>query len=87
MAKIDNATIAQFRDMASEWLAAQNYANCDVLVGSDAWFIAGKSGILDICYGNTAKDIPGIPDCCDGHIQTALQAVFPNCVFRDAKWY
>ena len=87
MAMIDNNMIARFADMASAWLAPQGYSNSDVKLGSDAWLIANRAGITEICYGNTAKDIPGIPDCHDAHIKTALAKVFPNAVFKDKYHY
>ena len=87
MAKIDATMIGQFADMATKWLAPQGYGLADVKVGSDAWLIAHSSGITEICHGNTAKDLPGIPDCHDAHIKTALAKIFPNCVFKDAYHY
>ena len=87
MAKIDTAMISQFADMATDWLAPQGYALADVKLGSDAWLIASRAGITDICYGNSAKELPGLPGCHDAHIKTALAKIFPNCVFKDAYHY
>ena len=87
MAKIDASMIEKFSLMASDWLASQGYTNLDVKLGSDAWHIASRAGITEICYGNTAKDIPGIPDCHDAHIKTALAKIFPNAVFKDNYHY
>lgn len=87
MAKISEAYVAEFKALAAAWLAERNLACDDVKTGGDAWLIASRSGISAICYGDTSRDLPGLEGVHDAHIQTALQAVFPNCVFRDAKRY
>lgn len=87
MALIGPEYIEQFRKLASDWLAERNL-NCDMVKsGSDAWAVAHRAGITDICYGNTAKDLPGIDGCVDAHIKTALQKIFPNAVFSDKYQY
>lgn len=90
MAKIGLDHIENFKVLAGAWLAdgsrfkdGKPRTCLDVLTGGDAWHIARCAGITDICYGNTAKDLPGIPDCHDSHIKTALAKVFPNAVFKD----
>jgi hypothetical protein len=55
--------------------------------GSLAWSIASKCGITAYCYGDTSRDLPGLPGICDAHIKTALQHIFPNAIFRDKYAY
>jgi hypothetical protein len=87
MTKIDSVMLEKFSNLATAWLAPQGYTNLDVKLGSDAWHIASRAGITEICYGNTAKDLSGIPDCHDAHIKTALAQIFPNAVFKDKYRY
>lgn len=94
MALISVEHIENFKSLAVEWLAdGSKFADgkgrtlADVKTGRDAWHIASRAGITDICYGNTAKDLPGIPDCHDAHIKTALAKVFPNAEFADKYSY
>lgn len=81
MAKIDALTVKRWHNMALQWLLA----NCPeelpakVLTGRDAWAIAHKCGITDEAYRDRSV--------VDAHIQTALEQIFPNAVFRDAKRY
>lgn len=50
-----------------------------VRTGVDAWSVAHRIGITrEACEDRTVTD---------AHIQTALERVFPNAVFRDAKRY
>lgn len=87
MALIEQKYIEQFRNLATEWLSERGY-NCeDIKTGSDAWTVAHCAGITDICYGNTAKDLPGIDGCVDAHIKTALTRIFPNAEFKDKYHY
>ncbi len=94
MALIKKETVAQFADIASEWLEdGSNFKDglprnlSDIESGADAWLVAHRSGILEICYGNTAKDLPGIEGCHDTHIKTALEKIFPNAIFKDRYDY
>lgn len=94
MALIGNDHIENFKSLAADWLAdGSKFADgkgrslADIKTGADAWHIASRAGITDICYGNTAKDLPGIPDCHDAHIKTALAKVFPNAEFADKYSY
>lgn len=94
MALIGNEFIEQFKGLAADWLAdgskfkdGKSRELSDIKTGADAWHIASRAGITDICYGNTAKDLPGIPDCHDAHIKTALAKVFPNAEFADKYSY
>ena len=61
---------------------AGNYTRADIKTGIDAWSIAHKVGICA-----TAYNLPRSLGVNDAHIQTALEALFPNAVFRDAKRY
>ena len=87
MVLINDEYIDQFRTLASNWLEERNLTREDVKTGSDAWIVAHRAGITDICYGNTAKDLPGIDGCVDAHIKTALVKVFPNVEFKDKYSY
>jgi hypothetical protein len=52
----------------------------DVKTGRDAWAVAHRAGIVTAAY-DVGRDVV------DAHIQTALQRIFPNAVFKDAKRY
>lgn len=58
-----------------------------VTTGSSAWTVAHRAGVTDYCYGNTAKDMPGIEGCHYAHIKTALAKIFPAAVFGDKYRY
>lgn len=84
MAKIDAETLERWRGMALEWMAhcvAPPYNGLEhILLGRDAWTVAHRAMIyLD------ARD--NFPDAYDAHIQTALEKIFPNAIFRDKKRY
>lgn len=87
MAYIAIEYIEQFRKLATDWLAERNYTCGDVETGIVAWMVAHRAGITEICYGNTAKDLPGIDGCVDAHIKTALVQIFPNAIFKDKYHY
>lgn len=87
MAFISNEQIEEFRKLATEWLADKGLTPEQIETGSNAWSVAVRSGITDICYGNSAKDEPGIPGCVDAHIKTALTKIFPNAIFKDKYQY
>ena len=46
-----------------------------------AWELAHRSGAVSYCFGDTSRDIPGIKDCHDSHIRTALKSIFVNAGF------
>ena len=75
--KITPDEVKRYRDMAAEWLADKK--TTDILTGSDAWTVANQSGILRLAYQN--------PSITDAHIQTALEAIFPNAIFKNRKRY
>ena len=79
MAKIDALKIADWLVLADNFCRDKPYRRGDVKLGSDAWAIANVSGILSDAYTDRA--------IVDAHIQTALQSVFPNVTFKDAKRY
>lgn len=75
--------------MANEdnWADKQPKDCAMVETGSLAWAIASRCGITAYCYGDTSKDLPGIPGCVDAHIKTALADIFPNAIFADNYRY
>ncbi len=81
MAKIPAEIVDRWRATAAEWIAAncKNATIESVVLGRDAWTVAHRAGLTEEAYRDR-----GIHDA---HIQTALQAIFPNVVFRDAKRY
>lgn len=94
MAFISPAHVEHFRSLAENFLGdGSRFADgkartCeDIRQGATAWEIAHRVGITEICYGNTAKDLPGIEGCHDAHIKTALKAIFPNAIFKDTYSY
>jgi hypothetical protein len=80
MAKFSDATINDWREKAAGWLAANTTLTAEAITtGRDAWTVAHRCGITGAAY--TDRTVT------DGHIQTALEKVFPNAVFRDKKVY
>lgn len=79
--KIDALTVKTWHMKACNWCLAYHPELIPGLVktGSDAWAIASRCGILEEAYRDR--------DIVDAHIQTALQKIFPNAVFKDAKRY
>jgi len=72
--------LEDYRNMAHDFLAAYGYSCSDVTTGLDAWTVAHRSGITADAYA-ISRDIK------DAHIQTVLEQIFPNAVFRDSKRY
>ena len=94
MAKIDKNLIEQFRKLAENYMSCgNNWADKQpksvdmVESGAQAWQLAHRAGITELCYGNTSKDIEGIDGITDAHIKTALAQVFPNAIFKDNYRY
>lgn len=81
MAKFDKATIETWRTMAGAWLAERGYTIEQITAGVDAWAVFARA--INTRDNNVYADRSVI----DAHIQTALQQVFPNVVFKDAKRY
>lgn len=74
--------LSQWHKDAAAVCAEFNITKEDVKTGRDAWSIAHKAGITRRAY-----DLPRELGVNDAHIQTALEDIFPNAVFRDAKRY
>jgi hypothetical protein len=74
-------------DTVARWIAdAERYlidnhgiTRAGIKTGVDAWSIAHRCGITQEAYADRKVT--------DGHIQTALERVFPAAVFRDRKVY
>ncbi len=82
MAKFNDEVLIRWETMIINYLGDNGYnieAIEDVKLGVDAWDIAHNSGIMKEAYTD--------PTVFDAHIQTALERLFPNCVFRDRKVY
>ena len=79
--KINEETLSKWRAKADGWL--MNHGNLianQITTGLDAWTVAHNAGITLEAY-DMSRDIT------DAHIQTALERIFPNAVFRDKKRY
>lgn len=80
MQRISKETVEVWRKTATEYLAKNcNLTPQSISTGRGAWTIAHNCGITREAYNDRAIT--------DGHIQTALEAIFPNAVFRDKKVY
>lgn len=79
MAKFDNATVDRWRQQAEDWLTVRGHTLEGVKTGLDAWAIAHRADITKEAYQDRTVT--------DGHIQTALEKIFPNAVFKDKKLY
>ncbi len=80
MARFDGNTVERWRGMASDWLSHAGKMTCaDITTGKDAWTVAHRAGITNEAYEDRSV--------VDAHIQTALESIFPNAVFRDKKVY
>ena len=81
--KIQNDKVNEWKGLCSSWLQANTNAphlTCDdITTGRDAWAIAHRSGVTNDAYKDRTVT--------DGHIQTALERIFPHAVFKDAKVY
>jgi hypothetical protein len=79
--KFNDETVQYWTALASDFLAvhAPNYTRHSVTTGSFAWTIASRCGITQEAYKDRSVT--------DGHIQTALEDIFPNAVFKDKKAY
>lgn len=77
--KIPASTIEAWRTKAAAFLKTKGYTIDDVKTGADAWAVANHCDMSREAY----KD----HDANDAHIQTALEKIFPNAVFKDKKRY
>jgi len=78
--RISDAQVKAWSAKMAEWLRANtNYGLADIKTGSDAWAVCSRSGVLREAYEDRSV--------VDAHIQTALEKIFPNAVFRDKKRY
>jgi hypothetical protein len=72
--------LEQYEQMVAATLAQYGVAKGSITEGWQAWRVAGKAGVLDDAFA-ISRDIT------DGHIQTALEKIFPAAVFKDPKRY
>lgn len=79
MAYFDKVTVARWTAQVDAALAAQGFTREQVTNGVDGWTVARLAGITEEAYRDR--------DVTDGHIQTALERILPNCKFRDPKRY
>lgn len=80
MAYFNKDTVTRWNGLAREWLADNTELSVNsITIGSDAWTVAHRSGIMREAYADR--------NAVDAHIQTALAQIFPNVVFKDAKKY
>jgi len=79
MAYFDKETVGRWKALANEYLIMRNLSRFEINTGVWAWSIAHRCGITREAY-NDRKVV-------DAHIQTALETIFPNAVFKDAKRY
>ena len=79
MAKFSKVQVSQFEVKCQNWLAQRGFKLTDVVSGIDAWTTFRESGCQDIAYSDRSV--------VDAHIQTAMEQIFPNVVFKDKKVY
>lgn len=74
--------LPEYTRMVEAWLAdkAPSLTREAITTGRDAWAVAFRAGITEHAYA-LGREVT------DGHIQTALERVFPNAVFKDRKVY
>jgi len=77
--KFNQQTVDRWTQMAKDYLGRYGYEMTDVKIGVEAWDIANHVGILREAYQDRSV--------IDAHIQTVLEKMFPQCVFRDKKRY
>lgn len=79
--KISNETVDRWIKLVDSWFAANalTLGRNAVAHGRDAWTVANRAGLTREAYEDRTIT--------DGHIQTALERIFPNAVFRDKKVY
>ena len=79
--KISKEVVERWAKTTTEWLAENypQYTRETIKTGRDAWTIAHRAGLTREAYDERLGN--------DAHIQTALEAIFPNAVFKDKKVY
>lgn len=79
--KIGKDVVERWAKTVTDWLAANypQYTRETIKTGRDAWAVAHRAGLTREAYDD--RDIN------DAHIQTALESIFPNAVFKDKKVY
>lgn len=77
--KIPASKIQEVITEVDAYLRKYNITRSTIIVGVDAWTLAHRVKFTDWAYAQ-----PGLNDA---HIQTALQRIFPNVVFKDKKRY
>lgn len=82
--KVTAAHKAIIADLGEKYLARHGYTFADVVTGVDAWNVLHNSGAYRAIGDEYSS---GYAEYSDGHLQTALQSIMPNAVFRDAKRY
>lgn len=68
------------RELCSKLLIENGYTLEAVTTGTDAWNVYHKAGCFNAIGGYNAP-------YSDGHLQTALEKIFPNVVFKERKTY
>ena len=79
MAYFDKETVGRWNALANEYLIMRNLSRFEINTGVWAWSIAHRCGITREAYNDRKAT--------DGHIQTALEIIFPNAEFKDKKVY
>tara|TARA_R110000782_G_scaffold1129_5_gene4433 strand:+ start:1111 stop:1350 length:240 start_codon:yes stop_codon:yes gene_type:complete len=79
MTKFDNDTLIRWEGMIWNFLGQNGYGIEDVVTGKEAWNVANVVGILSEAYEDRTV--------IDAHIQTALEKLFPDAIFKDKKVY
>ena len=79
MAKLDYK-LPVYTAMIDELLARHDITRDSITEGWQAWKVADMAGVTRDAY-EISRDI------CDAHIQTVLEKILPNAVFKDAKRY
>jgi hypothetical protein len=79
MPKFNAQTLEHWEALAASFLASRNLSVEQVQTGRDAWQVAHMAGITREAYADRSVT--------DGHIQTALEKIFPAAKFLDKKVY
>ncbi len=79
MARFEKLQIESWTERAELFLSTIGHSCKAVKLGRDAWTVAHRTGITKEAYLDHSVT--------DGHIQTALETIFPNAHFHDKKRY